>query len=90
MADIEEAPEPLHSTLADRVSGGSMNSSQGDIEKLGRERPAVFKNALMEIGFCLSILASNLVSVSPRPPGPAYSSVAMLRMSHRHVTRPGR
>lgn len=67
MADIEQAPEPVHPTHADRLSERLMDSSQGDIEKLGRERPAVFKNAFMEIGFCLSVLASNLVSVSPPP-----------------------
>lgn len=71
MADIEQAPDPVHPTHADHVSGRSMDTSQDDIEKLGRERPAIFKNAFMEIGFCVSILASNLVSVSPCPPPPS-------------------
>lgn len=65
------------------------DSSERDIEKLGRQRPAVFKNIFMEVGFCLSILASNLVSVSPSTtpcsPLSAYSRMALLPMSQQRV-----
>lgn len=64
MADPEQAVDSIRPTHEDQLSR-ELNSSQGDIEKLGRERPAVFKNIFMEVGFCFSILASNLVSVSP-------------------------
>jgi hypothetical protein len=61
MADIEQASEPVRTNHA--ASESSTDSSQADIEQLGRERPPVFKNAFVEIGFCMSVLASNLVSV---------------------------
>lgn len=65
MADPEQAVDSVHPTHEDQLSRELMDSSQGDMEKLGRKRPAVFKNIFMEVGFCFSILASNLVSVSP-------------------------
>lgn len=95
MADPEQAVDSVRPTHEDQLSR-ELNSGQGDIEKLGRERPAVFKNIFMEVGFCFSILASNLVSVSPfailatPPPGnplTAYSRVSLLRISQQHVVR---
>jgi hypothetical protein len=38
--------------------------SEADIEKLGRQRPDVFKTAFAEIGFCFSVLASMFMAVS--------------------------
>lgn len=64
MADVEQPADSRRPTHDDRLSGRLVDSNGDDIEKLGRKRPAVFKNAFTEIGFCLSILASNLVSVS--------------------------
>lgn len=90
MADPEQAVDSVHPTHEDQLSRELMDSSQGDIEKLGRKRPAVFKNIFMEVGFCFSILASNLVSVSPfailaiplpAKPLTAYSRVSLLRIS---------
>ena len=43
------------------VEGESM---QARIERLGRERPAKFKTAWTEIGFCFSLLASIVMAVS--------------------------
>lgn len=65
MEDPEQAVDSVRPTHEDQLSRELMDSSQGDMEKLGRKRPAVFKNIFMEVGFCFSILASNLVSVSP-------------------------
>lgn len=100
MEDPEQAIDSVHPTHENQLSRELMDSSQGDIEKLGRKRPAVFKNIFMEVGFCFSILASNLVSVSPftilapPPPGPKtlrlpYSRVSLLYMSQQqqHVVR---
>lgn len=66
MADVEQPPDPVLTAQGNEPSRNFAEPSEDDIEKLGRERPAVFKNAFMEIGFCLSVLASNLVSVSLR------------------------
>lgn len=63
MEDPEQAGDLVRPTLEDRVTRRMMDYSENDIENLGRKRPAVFKNMFMEVGFCLSILASNLVSV---------------------------
>ena len=38
-------------------------SMQARIERLGRERPAKFKTAWTEIGFCFSLLASMVMAV---------------------------
>lgn len=64
MADVEQSADSRRPTQGDRLSRRLVDSNEDDIEILGRKRPAVFKNAFTEIGFCLSILASNLVSVS--------------------------
>ena len=37
--------------------------SQSEIERLGRQRPEIFKTAWAEFGFCFSLLASMLVAV---------------------------
>lgn len=73
MADIEQSADSVRPPHADRLSNRLVDCSEDNIEKLGRQRPLVFKNAFTEIGFCCSILASNLVSVRdplgapPRP-----------------------
>lgn len=36
-----------------------------DLDQLGRQRPAVFKNAVYEILFCSSLLVSMFMAVSP-------------------------
>jgi len=42
-----------------------VEESEGDrIERLGRERPQIFKSLWAEIGFCYSILASQIMAVS--------------------------
>ena len=37
--------------------------TQSEIERLGRQRPEIFKTAWAEFGFCFSLLASMLVAV---------------------------
>ncbi|KAI7773610.1 general substrate transporter [Diaporthe eres] len=64
MADVEQSADLRRPTQGDRLSGRLVDSNEDDIEILERKRPAVLKNAFTEIGFCLSILASNLVSES--------------------------
>lgn len=91
MADPEQPADSIRPTDGD--TGRSMDSSEADIEKLGRQRPAVFKNVFMEVGFCLSVLASNLVSVSPSkypvPETPlAYGHVSVWRCC-MHFRNPG-
>ncbi len=42
-----------------------VEESEGDrIERLGRERPQIFKSLWAEIGFCYSVLASQIMAVS--------------------------
>ena len=57
-------PEP-HSTpaieLTDRFD--SVENLQLQVEKLGRQRPEVFKTVWHELGFCFSLLASMLMAV---------------------------
>lgn len=38
--------------------------TESEIERLGRQRPEIFKTAWAEFGFCFSLLASMLVAVS--------------------------
>lgn len=74
MSDVEQSADSTRPAHGDRLSERPTGSSDDDIEELGRKRPAVFKNVFMELGFCISILASNLVSVSAH----AYSNVSPL------------
>ncbi len=37
---------------------------QARVERLGRERPAIFKTLWREVGFCFSLLASMVMAVS--------------------------
>ncbi|KAJ0104021.1 hypothetical protein J7T55_009685 [Diaporthe amygdali] len=62
MSDVEQSADSTRPAHGDRLSERPTGSSDDDIEELGRKRPAVFKNVFMELGFCISILASNLVS----------------------------
>lgn len=42
----------------------NVENMQAEIEKLGRQRPEVFKTIWQELGFCFCLLASMLMSVS--------------------------
>lgn len=61
------APEPPSTNaivLADRLDGAE--DLQTQVEKLGRQRPEVFKTMWHELGFCFSLLASMLMAVCLR------------------------
>ena len=46
------------------ADGEGNETEEALIERLGRERPAIFKSRWAEIFFCCSILASQLMAVS--------------------------
>ncbi|MCJ1437827.1 hypothetical protein MMC27_007214 [Xylographa pallens] len=49
-------------TGGDGVKADTVENPQARIERLGRERPLVFKTRWSEIGFCFSILASMIMA----------------------------
>ncbi|KAK8011151.1 major facilitator superfamily transporter [Apiospora arundinis] len=53
--DVEHSAAPTTDTT-------SIEPSEDDLEKLGRQRPACFKSGLQEIGFLVSIFGSNLLA----------------------------
>lgn len=46
------------------VDGEESETEEARVERLGRERPAIFKSLWAEIFFCYSILASQFMAVS--------------------------
>ena len=46
--------------MLEEGAGGAYSSSE--MERLGRERPAAFKSAWVEVGFCFSLLGSMFVA----------------------------
>ena len=66
-------PQELSSSTPDRPyineklgspGGEEVETEEARIERLGRERPAIFKSLGAEILFCYSILASQFMAVS--------------------------
>lgn len=53
---------------------GVEESESDRVERLGRERPQIFKSLWAEIGFCYSILASQIMAVSDLSYGRKHSS----------------
>ena len=73
-------PQDCPATLVNRTSTESCkescevlgdeeasDSEEARLERLGRQRPAKFKSVWAEIAFCYSILASQIMAVSPTP-----------------------
>ena len=58
--EIQEDPRPSPILEDDE-------SKKAQIERLARERPAKFKSLWSEMLFCYSVLASQMMAVSPSP-----------------------
>ena len=61
------APSSFQSPVHEKLNGqdgDEVENEEARIERLGRERPAIFKTLWAEIFFCYSILASQFMAVS--------------------------
>lgn len=56
------------------------------LERLGRERPATFPNKWIELCFCFSLLASELLAVCP-PPG-SQTLLTAVGILHQRLQQP--
>ena len=59
-----EVTEGAHLPEGQSQQHESRESDRARIERLGREKPEVFKSLWAEVGFCYSILASQFMAVS--------------------------
>jgi len=50
--------------MAHEDEGQGAENMEARVERLGRERPALFKTPWTEVGFCFSLLASMVMAVS--------------------------
>lgn len=67
-AEVPETPASIESTAGTSIRDGQQPAQaklllERDIERLGRERPAAFKNAWTEIAFVFSISMSQVLAV---------------------------
>lgn len=53
---------------SDEESINRQHESAVDVEKLGRQRPEVFKSIWAELGFGISVFCSMLLAASPTSP----------------------
>ncbi|KAI5918970.1 membrane transporter [Camillea tinctor] len=60
--DPESAPASAEQGDSRIPSRPSSSNDPSDVEKLGRCRPAIFKNTWVEVGFCVSVLGSMMLA----------------------------
>lgn len=56
------------------------------LERLGRERPATFPNKWIELCFCFSLLASELLAVCP--PSSSQALLTVVGILHQRLQQP--
>lgn len=62
---VQEVPSNgLHTISLDGDAPSDPDALDIDVEKLGRQRPAILPSALSEVAFCFPILASMIMAVS--------------------------
>lgn len=67
LQDKSTSPEPDTERNVPPMAQDPATLDKADLERLGRQRPETFKNAISEIAFCSSMLVSMLMSVSLTP-----------------------
>lgn len=64
--EMSTSPESDTERNAHPTAQDPATFQKADLERLGRQRPEAFPNAISEIAFCSSMLLSMLMSVSLR------------------------
>lgn len=62
-AFASQSHDPVEQNASNLSNSVDEESAEARYERLGRERPAKFKSAWAEVGFCFSVVMSQILTV---------------------------